>query len=195
MLSLKKTFLCLNYFDINMTWIRPIKKPIYLTEDPLIHEKINVFDYFLLPFRPHPGGFGVKRRNHYHEGIDIYAPPGEAIYAVEDSIVSHIGPFTGEHCGSPWWENTQAIVLTGASGSVVYGEIEVNSNLKVGDLVSANQLVGKVLTVLKKDKGRPKSMLHLELQKTWTGKWESGEIKLSDNLVDPFEHLKSSILK
>lgn len=176
-------------------WFRPLKKEIYVTQDPFIHEKINVFDYMVLPCKEHPGSFAFKRKHHFHEGIDLYALEGEPVFSVEEGIVEHIAPFTGEACQSPWWHNTQAIAIKGLSGTVVYGEIEIKQGIKVGDFISEGSEIGHVVKVLKKDKGRPMSMLHLELQKKWKGQWESGEFFLSPNLLDPFSYLLYSEVK
>ena len=53
--------------------------------------------------------------------------------------------------------------MHGASGLVVYGELRTNG-VQPGDWVRPGQIVGHVVQVLKKDKGRPMSMLHLELR-------------------------------
>ena len=104
-----------------------------------------------------------------------------------------ICPFTGEVAGFPWWENTWAIYVLGESGIVVYGEIQLNFNLDIGDEITTDTNIGSVLKVLKKDKGRPTSMLHIELHKpthTHIGKWLIGE-NMPEGYIDPTEHLKS----
>ena len=116
-----------------------------------------------IPFPPHPGAFGVKRKNHIHEGVDLYCPEGTPVSAVEDGVVVALLPFTGEHAGLPWWENTFALLVEGASGVVVYGEILPDKTLLTGDAVLAGENLGQVARVLKKDKGRPMAMLHMEL--------------------------------
>lgn len=114
-----------------------------------------------LPIAPHPGAYGVQRKNHVHEGIDLYCPPGTPVQAVEAGQVVAIFPFTGAKAGSDWWEDTDAVLVEGASGVVVYGEIAPVCT--VGQNVAAGDTLGHVVTVLKKDKGRPMAMLHLEL--------------------------------
>lgn len=114
-----------------------------------------------LPLPPHPGAFGVKRRNHTHEGVDIYCPVSTPVVSVEAGEVVAVVPFTGPHAGLPWWLDTWAVFVEGPSGVVVYGEIA--PHIKVGTQVIAGTLLGVVIPVLRNDKGRPRQMLHLEL--------------------------------
>lgn len=55
-----------------------------------------------------------------------------------------------------------AIFVTGESGVVIYGELL--PTVKENDIVKIGQPIGNIKRVLKKDKGRPMSMLHLELR-------------------------------
>ena len=55
----------------------------------------------------------------------------------------------------------QAVLVKGASGVVVYGE--VSASVKVGVLLNQGDTIGTVAAVLKKSKGRPMVMLHFEL--------------------------------
>ena len=99
--------------------------------------------------------------------------------------------FTGSKANppSPWWRNTQAVLIEGKSGVVVYGEIQ--TDLEVGDLVAAGMIVGDVKTVLTKDKGRPMSMLHLELHKPGTIETCEWTYEKPASLCDPTPHLLS----
>ena len=143
-----------------------------------------------LPLAPHPGAYGVQRKNHVHEGIDLYCPHGTPVQAVEAGTVVAIFPFTGLHAGSDWWENTDAVLVEGASGVVVYGEIAPVCTL--GQNVAAGDTLGHVVTVLKKDKGRPMAMLHLELHDHGTRaapEWPEMD-KKPTTLRDPTPFLK-----
>lgn len=116
-----------------------------------------------LPLSPHPGGFGVQRTHHIHEGVDLYCPVGTLVTAVEEGIVVAVIQFTGPKASppSPWWLPTQAALVEGKSGVVVYGEI--SSDVHAGQHVEDGTIIGQVERVLTKDKGFPMSMLHLEL--------------------------------
>lgn len=118
------------------------------------------------------GEFGYKRRFHCHEGIDLYKPIGSPVFACENGIVVAIIEFTG-FGESPHWNDTYAVLVEGPSGVICYGEInpyapyEDESGIRfpkaVGESVKAGDYLGLVDQVLKVDKGRPMSMLHLEL--------------------------------
>lgn len=111
----------------------------------------------------HPGAFGVERMHHFHEGVDLYTAPHADVFAVELGTVVAIRPFTGAALGHTWWNDTDAIFVHGASGIVVYGELQP-MDVHVGSVVRPGQRIGRVARVLKKDKGRPMDMLHMELR-------------------------------
>lgn len=147
-----------------------------------------------IPIHPHVGSFGIRRRHDVHKGVDLYARDGECVYPVEDGVVVGICPFTGEIAGFPFWENTYGVYVKGDSGIVVYGELIPNPNIKIGTKIKNNSLIGTVKTVIKKDKGRPMSMLHLELHRgdcIHTDQWELGK-SAPDGILDPTEFLINS---
>jgi 3-polyprenyl-4-hydroxybenzoate decarboxylase len=148
-----------------------------------------------IPLHPHVGSFGVRRRHDHHKGVDLYAPDGAKVKAVEDGIVMEVCPFTGPSAGYPWWNDTEAVYIKGRTGIVVYGEIMVNKDLREGQFIKAGQHIGNVKTVLKNDKGRPMSMLHLALHDKDTlhnGDWCIGEPK-PKGLLNPTQYLINSI--
>lgn len=138
-----------------------------------------------VPTGTHHGAFGIQRKFDIHTGVDLYCDEDQEVCAVEDGIVSAVSWFTGEFAESPWWNNTKAIVVEGSSGAVCYGElIEVVS---VGQKIHKGEVIGRVKRVLKKDKGLPTSMLHLELYRSgvidhpW---WKLGQPQ-PETLQDP----------
>lgn len=111
------------------------------------------------------GRFGAARRHDVHSGVDLYAPPRAVVRAVETGVVVAVDPlFTGGP-DSPWWQKTAAVMVEGASGVVLYGEVA--AGVGVGQEVSAGEAVGEVAAVLRERPGKayrnPLSMLHLEL--------------------------------
>jgi len=141
------------------------------------------------------GDFGAIRKHDIHTGIDCYCEPQQIVVTVENGEVVGIEDFTGEFANppSPWWHNTKAVLVEGASGVVVYGEIKPLDSIKVGDKIKAGKILGKVITVLKKDKGLPMTMLHLELYKSGTREtvvWGLGDPQ-PENLLNPMEKLDS----
>ena len=138
-----------------------------------------------------PGTFGFVRKHHIHEGVDLYCPEGTLVVPVECGLVVGVIPFTGEQADppSPWWNATQAVLVEGSSGVVVYGEII--AHVTVGQQVNTRTTLGHVRTVLKKDKGRPMSMLHLELHTPGTRNafdWPVDGVR-PPSLLDPTPHL------
>jgi hypothetical protein len=134
-----------------------------------------------LPGQPgpvHPGAFGVPRHQHIHTGVDLYAPFGCPVRAMEDGKIISIAPFTGPSINMDWWNDTQAVYIDGDHGVFCYGEIQSLPTMKIGKQVKAGDVIGYVLAVLKKYKGRPMSMLHVELYDhgytdIW-GEWKIG---------------------
>lgn len=147
-----------------MTWTLPIPLTIVPDEDPDGFKNHPQGTTGLPVGDRHPGAFGFVRANHIHEGVDMYCPEGTPVRAVEAGIVVAVIAFTGPSAepASPWWHDTQAILVEGESGVVVYGEVGVGTGIREGVRVGAGEVIGHVVPVLKKDKGRPMTMLHLE---------------------------------
>ncbi|MFA5024194.1 MAG: peptidoglycan DD-metalloendopeptidase family protein [Patescibacteria group bacterium] len=122
---------------------------------------MNPLKEFVFP--DYPGTFGAIRKHDIHTGIDLYCQEGSKVYAIEDGVVVSVINFTGKKAGSPWWNDTEAVLIEGNSGVVCYGEII--PLVKTECIIKEGDIVGYVKRVLKKDKGRPMSMLHLELYK------------------------------
>jgi len=150
-----------------------------------------------VPVRGHPGAFSSVRKHHIHEGVDIYCDHGIQVRAVEAGLITHAQWFTGPEAGSPWWLPTYAVFVEGASGLVVYGE--VNPRLAFGAhpgaQVKRGQALGRVERVLRKNKGLPMSMLHIELRApghTERFDWQLDSPK-PDWLLDPTPYLLEAI--
>jgi len=142
-------------------------------------------------FPDEPGRYGAVRRFDTHSGVDIYCELSQPVVAVEAGVVIGIETFTGPNSRpreTPWWNETFAILVRGASGVVVYGEVQ--PYVQVGDVVGQSWLLGSVeKPVLKSFKGRPMVMLHLELldsSATETVRWPS------DLLADPTPQLRAA---
>ncbi len=145
-----------------------------------------------IPLGSLPGAFGAVRRHHRHEGVDLYALDGDPVAAIEAARVALIAPFTGPEAGSPWWEPTWALLAQDESGLWNYGEILPDPRLRVGDPLRPGDPVGRVRRVLRRDKGRPMSMLHLERYapgaSSWIGVWPR-EAERPALLLDPSARL------
>lgn len=142
----------------------------------------------IIPENGHHGAFGTIRKHDIHTGVDLYCEPNQDVYAIESGIVIGVEKFTGEWAGSPWWNNTSAVFILGESGIILYGELELEKHLKLGKRVKRGRGLGKAQTVLKKDKGLPLTMLHMELydHKVWieNGKkiWYERSIKSRESI-------------
>lgn len=146
-------------------------------------------------FPDEPGRFGAIRQHDIHTGVDLYADIGTKVVAVERGVVVSIEQFTGPSAGSPWWLDTQAVLIEGPSGVVCYGEIAPAPDVCVGMLVSPRAFLGRVVPVLRKDKGRPRAMLHLELYRHGTRAslvWELNTPQ-PEELLDPTLALEEAI--
>ncbi len=170
-----------------MKWLNPIAYDLIETHDSESYRGFLNYETGL-PLPGHVGAFGAVRKHHIHEGVDLYVGLGAPVMAVEDGEVVGVIPFTGQHCGSPWWHDTFAVMVEGASGVVVYGEIDPRVSIRT---IRAGDLIGHAIKVLKKDT-RPSIMLHLELYTRGTRdvcEWLPGT-KQPDGLLDPTEYLK-----
>lgn len=156
-------------------------------------EKMDLEYDCMIPIHGHPGGFATARKNHIHEGVDLYANNGDRVYAmVTGKVVAVIEHFTGPGCGMPWWNQTSALAIEDEKGVWIYGEIAVGVDIKVGQTITKGTDIGSVKQVLKEDKGRPMSMLHLERYTVGTtesvGIWELNAERPT-NLLDPTPEL------
>lgn len=133
------------------------------------------------------GAFGCVRKHDVHTGVDLYCNPGDKVYAIECGEVVGILDFTGTKAESPWWNDTRAILVEGNSGVFVYGEVKERDGLKIGDNIECGEILGEVVTVLQKDKGKPMTMLHLELyeHKFRNVLWWELEKEKPEPLIDP----------
>lgn len=176
--------------------------PIYTAEVRLNFSAEPSFAYLdgihEIPVGDNPGRFGAERRHHTHEGIDIYCREDTEVCACERGMFMGYFPFTGEHAGSPWWEETWAAVVRHDRFYLVYGEIQPERHapgIRIGSslIVNSGQSLGTVKRVLKEDKGRPMSMLHLEMYSLkWNGidcaDWKPGTPQ-PEHLMDPTQYL------
>jgi hypothetical protein len=165
------------------------------TMNGMSYQNLHLHTATEVPLIPHPGAFGVVRKHHIHEGVDLYTEEGHAVLAMEAGKVVAILPFTGPQIGMPWWHDTHCVMIEGSSGVLNYGEIIAASQLRVGQGIRKGQLIGNVAQVLREDKGRPMSMLHVERYVTGTKRpidaWRLGT-SVPGVLLDPTGILRRS---
>jgi murein DD-endopeptidase MepM/ murein hydrolase activator NlpD len=177
-----------------------IEEVIARTWDFPIHECPGI------PINHHPGAYGFQRWSKtrrvysHHTGVDLYSVKGAEVRAVEDGVVVGVEPFTGPQDNTPWWLDTDAILVEGNTGVVCYGE--VTPEMEVGQNVKRGDIVARVSTVLPEGKHRPdipghsRSMLHLELYQhgvtSASTSWDQGREELG--MRDPTPLLIESFL-
>lgn len=153
---------------------------------------LNTSQGLTIPVPPHPGAFAANRAGYKHTGVDLYADEDTGVYAVEDGEVVAVGNFTGPSAGSPRWKDTQYVMVRGASGVILYGELWYNV-LSPGVRVHRGSGLGRVARVIREGKEHPEitgwkpSMLHLELYR-----WDATEVLEDfdgDILRDPTPYL------
>lgn len=145
--------------------------------------------HFDVPVYPHPGAFKAKRTHEIHTGVDLYVEDGTAVFPIEEGKIVNIVAFTGEHAELPWWENTWAVLVSGRTGTIVYGEIKPNPDLKIGDKVTFRTMLGEVIPVIKnvKESTISRSMLHVELMNHDRTR-EAPMVGRTGHREDPFPH-------
>lgn len=134
--------------------------------------------------------FAAKRKHDYHTGVDLFCEENDEVYSMYDGIVTSVIEFTG-YSESPWWNDTLAVMIyhPEIQKTFLYGEIL--TKIKVGRTVKAGQEIGRVKTVLKKDKGKPMTMLHMECYKGLQNNavWWYHDKKCPNNLEDITKYL------
>lgn len=216
----KKQLATFSCFSLNNTIIEPQSKMLACgTEgigamadiDSIVSElksnlqwsfPLNKVECSGIPVAGHPGSFLYKRKHHTHTGVDLYTRDGAEVSAVESGTVVGIEHFTGPQDNQPWWNDTDCILIEGASGVICYGEVTPDDGLQIGDTICADDFIGTVKRVLKEGKERPDimghstSMLHMELYPH--GKYKAFQ-EYGDNpdsfdiLQDPTPYLLDSL--
>lgn len=141
-----------------------------------------------IPVDGHPGSFEAKRKNSTHTGVDLYCDAGQVVVPVEDGVVVAVEPFTGPKDNSPWWLDTDCVLVESASGVICYGEI--SPTVRVGERVSRGDTrLGTVLRVIPEGRehyeidGWKPCMLHMEV-------YPHGYYKPSDGYGNSFHYLQ-----
>ena len=163
-----------------------------------------------IPANESPGSFWEDRGDRHHCGIDIYAPKGSDVIAIENGKVIDIGLFTSP-LETPYWNTTYYILIKNITGYICkYAELK-DLNVHINEKVNSGQLIGHVGQVLNSQsiteespfyikkllKNGKLSMLHLELLKAPSidskkylgGNWYGS--KIPKYLVNPMPYLSS----
>ena len=166
------------------------------------------FTFRTVPLFPHPGSFGIKRRYHYHTGVDLYVHRNNAVVVpFEDGEIVSYGHFTGTFCNSPWWNNTHYIAVKSGDKVFVYGELVLDQTFidadgkilktHIGEKVTTSTILGTIIPVTKERRieypYHNNKMLHFEMYDAKTfvdaavDEWEIDK-KQPGSLLDPTEY-------
>lgn len=128
-----------------------------------------------------------------HEGIDIWAPLGSRVVAIEDGKVVKTDWFTSPSTSNFRYRKTYYLMVQNDSRNVaLYGEIR-KPKLKVGKRVKAGQIIGYIGRVLRKKEiksGESPYMLHFELYKKGTKNSSTWYNKKPKQLLNPTKYLE-----
>lgn len=129
-----------------------------------------------LPRAGEKGSFWEVRGDKRHTGVDIYAPHGSLVIAVEDGIVLQILEFTSPRI-LRYYNQTMAVLVKHFDGAILlYAQLGF-VRVSPGEIVSAGEVLGSLGEVLNTrciDRSAPRhirglvnaertSMLHLEM--------------------------------
>lgn len=70
--------------------------------------------------------------------------------AIEDGEIVAVSPFTGPQINMNHWLDTDAVLVEGKSGVIIYGEID--PAVQIGQKVQTGNVIGSVKRVLRNDK-------------------------------------------
>ena len=165
-----------------------------------------------LPGSRSTGSFWKWRGDRHHCGVDLFAPVGSPVVAIEAGRVIRRGAFTSP-ARRPYWNGTFFVLVRHDSGVVAkYAELG-KVFVRTGQSVAAGQqigLVGRVLNPKRVDKASPRyirqmvrkarvSMLHFELYSAPVkeskhyagGNWFTD--RKPPRLLDPTDYLRSAV--
>lgn len=163
-----------------------------------------------LPRTGEKGSFWEDRGDRRHTGVDIYAPQGSPVVAVEDGIVLQVLEFTSPKL-LPYYNQTQAVLVKHFDGAILlYAQLGF-VRVSPGEVVSAGEVLGGLGEVLNAqciDRSAPRhirglanaeltAILHLELYNNVPQvnlNTLGGNILLKETpsgLLDPTEYLSS----
>jgi hypothetical protein len=81
--------------------------------------------------------------------VHLYVADGTPVIAIEAGYVVKLGLFTGATVGTPWWNETWAVLIEGAHGGICYGEIQpaawLRESLTLADVSERSGLMGLLL--------------------------------------------------
>lgn len=126
-------------------------------------------------------------------GIDLTCGPNFSVHAVESGTVVSIETFF-DNKRKPWVSSSKALLISGRSGVVCYGNINPDANLKVGSKVFRGDSIGFVTPFFSKPSkaNYGETRLRIELYRQGTNRrptWHANNHGGPKNLLNPIPHL------
>lgn len=116
-----------------------------------------------------------------HEGVDIFAPSGTAIYACADGLVSRVDAYNGDPQSMPYGNSAR---LQHADGyETVYAHL-LDVSVSVGQAVAAGQVIGRA------DSTGNSAGDHLHLTLKQAGATAAGSTSYPRDIIDPTPFLE-----
>ena len=114
----------------------------------------------LLPRDGAAGSFWEDRGDRHHAGVDLYAPAGSRVAAIEDGEVISTGVFTSPDM-VPYWNRTYQVTISHISGIFCrYAELGTVS-VREGTHVRGGEVIGSVGEVLDLSRIGPEAPLYI----------------------------------
>ncbi len=102
-----------------------------------------------LPKKGERGSFWENRGDRFHAGIDIFAPAGSDVLAIQNGKVIDIGIFTSEKLAAYLNKSYYITVKSPQNLNIKYAEVS-EITVRIGDFVNAGQKIAIVSTALNK---------------------------------------------
>lgn len=191
----------------NLEVLQKLEKSVYSKQWPVPNSYLKH-----IPEKGEPGSFWEDRDDRRHCGVDIYAPEGAIVVAIESGVVIDSGVFTDPTLCD--YHNRTYYVVIKSKEKINYKYAEIlDVSVSIGEFVEVGTTIGKIGSVVNIDmlgpdspfyirelahKGNP-SMLHLELYKApiiEVRPYQSGNFFGKDcpaSLIDPTYFLNGKI--
>jgi murein DD-endopeptidase MepM/ murein hydrolase activator NlpD len=129
------------------------------------------------------GSFWRARGDRRHGGVDLYAPAGSPVLAIEGGRVLECGVFTTADV-NPYWNTTHYVLVRHESGVIAkYAELG-QVKVKAGQRIKPGQAVGRVGQVLNPERVGPLSPLYIR-QLSRSGRVSMLHFELYEDVAAP----------
>ncbi len=103
-----------------------------------------------LPKEGERGSFWENRGDRFHVGVDIFAPAGADVLAIQNGKVIDIGIFTTPEEAKYLKKSYYITIKTAQNLNIKYAEVK-NITVRIGDYVNTGQKIAEIAEVLNKE--------------------------------------------